>query len=102
MRSSIKLISMLFMVSVLLSVVLAADTSAENVNADLVDLDGDGEFVMGRKVLTEFNYEINDPYKPIDTAIVIDESGSMGGQMGSAKSGARDYVDQTNTAEGWK
>lgn len=100
MRSSIKLISMLFMVSVLLSVVLAADTSAENVNADLVDLDGDGEFVMGRKVLTEFNYEINDPYKPIDTAIVIDESGSMGGQMGSAKSGARDYVDQTNTAEG--
>ncbi|WEL23276.1 vWA domain-containing protein [Candidatus Nanohalovita haloferacivicina] len=89
-----------FIVVLYLALASGANTYANDLSSSAVDVDGDGEFVMGREVVTSFNYTINNPYRPIDTAIVIDESGSMSGVIGSAKQGAKDYVDATNTSSG--
>ncbi|MBC5793307.1 MAG: VWA domain-containing protein [Nanohaloarchaea archaeon] len=56
---------------------------------------------MGRQLTTDFNWDITVTYQPIDTALVIDTSGSMGGgALSSAQSGAKNYVDNTNTGKG--
>lgn len=59
-----------------------------------------GDYVQGRPMNTSFIYEIQKNHEPIDTALVIDESGSMGGVMEDAKDGAKSYVDSTLTSEG--
>ncbi len=60
-----------------------------------------GEEVMGRQLTTDFNWDITVTYQPIDTALVIDTSGSMGGgALSNAQSGAKNYVDNTNTGKG--
>jgi hypothetical protein len=59
-----------------------------------------GDYVMGRSHTTTFEYELAVEYKPVDTSIVIDESGSMSGEMSDVKSAARGYVDSTRTSDG--
>jgi hypothetical protein len=59
-----------------------------------------GDYVMGRSHTTTFEYEVDIEYKPVDTSIVIDESGSMSGQLGDVKSAAKDYVESTRTSDG--
>lgn len=59
-----------------------------------------GDYVEGRPMNTSFIYEIQKTHEPIDTALVIDESGSMGGVIEDAKDGAKSYVDNTLTSEG--
>lgn len=90
------IISALFMPSVLTQTASDLDTSIEDRNGN------QNEFVLGRPITSTFDYTINDPYQPIDTALSIDESGSMGGVMADAKDGAKQYVDNTNTAQGDK
>lgn len=60
------------------------------------------DWVMGRQVNSTFEYDINDPHVPIDTSLVIDESGSMSGVLEDAKEGAKNYIDNTKTSEGDK
>lgn len=59
-----------------------------------------GDYVQGRPMNTSFIYEIEKTHEPIDTALVIDRSGSMGGVIEDAKEGAKSYVDNTLTSEG--
>ena len=84
--------------------VSAQTASASDLNEQVVDVDGDGEFVMGRAVENTFTYRINNPYQPIDTALAIDDSGSMdtSNLVGPAKDAAKTYVEETNINKGDK
>ncbi|MFP4038704.1 MAG: vWA domain-containing protein [Candidatus Nanohaloarchaea archaeon] len=92
-----------FLLGVFLVFVLspAAAQSADIIDSSIEDRKGgqDG-FVLGRPAKSTFEYRINDPYQPIDTALAIDESGSMGGVMDDAKNGAKNYVENTRTSDG--
>lgn len=59
-----------------------------------------GDSVMGREHVTEFYYEVQVDYQPVDTSLVIDESGSMDGQLSDAKKAAKNYIDDTRTSDG--
>lgn len=77
------------------------EPTAENLDVDIEYTEGDEGYVLGREIVTTFNYDVVDPYEPIDSSLVIDTSGSMSGsRMSDAKSGAKTYVDNTNTAQG--
>ena len=92
------LILPVFLVSLFFSV---SGQSADIIDSSIEDSHGgQDDFVLGRPAKSTFEYRINDPYQPVDTALVIDESGSMGGILGDAKSGAKGYVDNTNTGKG--
>lgn len=62
-----------------------------------------GDYVMGEKVTTTFEYTLNEitRTKAIETILVLDESGSMGGaKMDNVKTAAKNYVDQINVNAG--
>ncbi|QGA80290.1 vWA domain-containing protein [Candidatus Nanohalobium constans] len=74
-----------------------SQASADNLDASV---ETSGDFVLGRSVTSVFSYDIDDPYEPVDTSLVIDESGSMDGVMDDAKDAAKTYVENTNTGQG--
>jgi hypothetical protein len=90
-------IGFLVLITCLFSVNVASQATASNLDSSVST---SGDFVLGRLVTSTFEYDINDPYVPVDTALVIDESGSMSGVMEDAKDGAKSYVDSTNTGQG--
>ena len=80
--------------------VSAQTASASDLNEQVVDVDGDGEFVMGRAVENTFTYRINNPYQPIDTAFALDGSGSMGSSRGDVADATKNYINNANTGKG--
>ncbi|QKQ98436.1 VWA domain-containing protein [Candidatus Nanohaloarchaea archaeon] len=76
--------------------------SASDLSEDVDDVDGDGEFVMGREIKSNFTYKINNPYQPIDTAFALDGSGSMGSNRNDVASATKNYIDNANTDKGDK
>jgi hypothetical protein len=96
----------------------AAPTDLEK---DVKDEDITDRLVLGRKVNTSYQYEVESTYFPVDTALVMDTSGSMcsgdfnffpgGGyvrdcgpddKLPNAKEAAKEYIDNTNTSKGDK
>jgi len=77
--------------------------SADIIDSSIEDRNGgQDDFVLGRPATSTFEYRINDPYQPIDTAIVIDNSGSMNDAIGDVKEAAKNYVDGANLNQGDK
>lgn len=92
-----KNLKIFLIVLLLFSMISAVSADSEITNQD-VEISGD--YVMGRQHVSTFEYELQVEYKPVDTAIAIDESGSMGGQLGNVQEAAKDYVDNTRTSDG--
>ena len=96
---------LLFLLFIVLSLPfsMAQDAEITDHSSSVQDLDADGDYVMGRGVQTTFDYTVEDPYQPIDTVLVLDDSGSMSPDYdGPTRDAAKDYVDATNTADGDK
>ena len=95
-------------VSVLVALLfLAAGAAAQ----DVADLDGvetqpvSGDYVMGEEIETTFDYSLTEitRTRAIETILVIDKSGSMGGsKMSNVRTAAKNYVDNINVNAGDK
>ena len=97
-----KISGYLILISVLLMFVALAsanDPVATNMDESVDQADGSVNYVLGRPVESSYEFDV-EAYQPIDTALLIDNSGSMYGVEGNVKSAARDYIDNTNTAQG--
>ncbi|MFO7793387.1 MAG: vWA domain-containing protein [Candidatus Nanohaloarchaea archaeon] len=84
---------------IFMSSVSANDPVATNLGESADQADGATNYVLGRPVESTYQFDI-EAYEPIDTVFAIDESGSMSEDLGDAQDAAKDYIDNTRTAEG--
>lgn len=83
-----------YLLITIILVSLSYNVSADATASDLsLDVEPKGsEFIMGRPVESEFTYSM-DEQDPVQVSFVIDDTGSMGGEIDGIKSNIKDFFN---------
>ena len=66
----------------------------DDLQAEVYDADRDGIHAMGRKTVSNFSFKAMRPEPaPVQVAFVLDDTGSMGGQIDGVKNNFRDFFN---------